>query len=60
MSRDEWISSDVFKNLMFKQSDNHPLKLYNIDSFLSEAKFSIYSTKSVAGKLKESNKIYNS
>ncbi|XP_012234605.2 probable methyltransferase TARBP1 [Linepithema humile] len=49
MSRDEWISPDVFKNLKFKQSDNHSLQLYNIDSFLSEAKFSIYSTKSLAG-----------
>jgi len=55
MSHDEWISPVVFKNLMFKQSDNHPLQLYNVDSVLSEAKFSIYSMKSLAGKSKKKN-----
>ncbi|KAL6253772.1 hypothetical protein P5V15_015576 [Pogonomyrmex californicus] len=49
VSCDEWISPDVFKDLMFKQRDRHPLQLYNTDSLLSKTKFSIYLTKSVTG-----------
>ncbi|XP_071637478.1 probable methyltransferase TARBP1 isoform X2 [Temnothorax longispinosus] len=49
VSCDEWISPDVFKDLMFEQSDAHPLQLYNANSFLTETESSVYLTKSFAG-----------
>ncbi|EFN85513.1 Probable methyltransferase TARBP1 [Harpegnathos saltator] len=49
ISRDEWISPDVFKAFMFEQNDNHPLQLYNVNSFLSDTTASIYLTKPLAG-----------
>ncbi|KYN22698.1 putative methyltransferase TARBP1 [Trachymyrmex cornetzi] len=49
VSCDEWISPDVFKNLMFIENDCHPLQLCNTGSFLTKSTPSIYLTKSFAG-----------
>ncbi|KAG5315232.1 TARB1 methyltransferase, partial [Acromyrmex insinuator] len=49
VSCDEWISSDVFKDLMFMENDCHPLQLCNTGSFLTKSIPSVYLTKSFAG-----------
>ncbi|XP_018397666.1 PREDICTED: probable methyltransferase TARBP1 [Cyphomyrmex costatus] len=49
VSCDEWISPDMFKDLMFMENDCHPLQLCNTGSFLTESTPSIYLTKSFAG-----------
>lgn len=55
VSCDEWISPDVFKDSLFEQSDDHPLRLYNVNLFLTETKSSMYLTKSFTGELKRQN-----
>jgi len=52
VSCDEWITPNVFEDLMFKENNYHPLQLYNMDSFLIKSTPSVYLTKSFAGKLK--------
>ncbi|XP_036151331.1 uncharacterized protein LOC105836856 isoform X2 [Monomorium pharaonis] len=49
VSCDEWISPTVFKDLMFKENNNHPLRHYNTNLFLTETKSSTYLTKSFTG-----------
>ncbi|EZA56834.1 putative methyltransferase TARBP1 [Ooceraea biroi] len=49
VSCDEWITPNLFEAFTFERNNNHPLQLYNIDSFLSETKVSIYLTKPLAG-----------
>ncbi|KYN44609.1 putative methyltransferase TARBP1 [Trachymyrmex septentrionalis] len=49
VSCDEWISPNVFKDLMFMENDCHPLQLCNTDSFLTKSTPSVYLTKSFAG-----------
>ncbi|XP_070524773.1 probable methyltransferase TARBP1 isoform X2 [Cardiocondyla obscurior] len=48
VSCDEWISPEVFKDLMFVQN-NGTLKLYNANSFLGETKSSVYLPKPITG-----------
>ncbi|XP_011858439.1 PREDICTED: uncharacterized protein LOC105555992 isoform X2 [Vollenhovia emeryi] len=49
VSFDEWISPHVFKDLNFKENDDHPLQLHNTSLFLTQAKPSVYLTKSFTG-----------
>ncbi|CAK9805252.1 Probable methyltransferase TARBP1 [Anthophora plagiata] len=46
MDASEWIISDLFKVLHFKEINNHPLHLYNLDASLSNIKTSSYLVKS--------------
>nr|XP_033329687.1 probable methyltransferase TARBP1 isoform X1 [Megalopta genalis] len=46
MDQSEWISPVVFEQLNFKDSQNHPLQMYNLTGLLSKIKTSIYITKS--------------
>ncbi|XP_039313554.1 uncharacterized protein LOC105193761 isoform X2 [Solenopsis invicta] len=59
VSRDEWISPTVFKDLMFKENDNHSLRHYNVNSFPTNIESSVYLTKFFTGdmhtKLLENN-----
>lgn len=60
ISSDEWISPHIFKAFLFEHNVNHPLQLYNTDSFLSEIKTSIYFAKSLTGDIESStNNIEN-
>ncbi|XP_011690186.1 PREDICTED: uncharacterized protein LOC105451442 isoform X2 [Wasmannia auropunctata] len=49
VSCDEWITPDVFKDLIFEENDYHPLQLYNKNSFVTENTLSTYLTKFFAG-----------
>ncbi|XP_017876975.1 uncharacterized protein LOC108623164 [Ceratina calcarata] len=42
----EWVNPNLFKNLNFKETDAHPLRLYNFDRSLSDTKSSSYLIKS--------------
>nr|XP_031838654.1 uncharacterized protein LOC116429639 [Nomia melanderi] len=46
MDPNEWICPDVFKQLNFTQTQNHPLQMLNLNSSLSEIKTSLYIMKS--------------
>ncbi|XP_076632949.1 tRNA (guanosine(18)-2'-O)-methyltransferase TARBP1 isoform X1 [Colletes latitarsis] len=46
MDQSEWIDPDLFRILNFKETRNHPLRLYNLNTLLSETETSSYLTKS--------------
>ncbi|XP_012146742.2 tRNA (guanosine(18)-2'-O)-methyltransferase TARBP1 isoform X1 [Megachile rotundata] len=50
MDSTEWITPDLFQNLHFKETINHPLRLYNLNTLLSDTKTSSYLIKSSADK----------
>ncbi|XP_054004821.1 uncharacterized protein LOC128890398 isoform X1 [Hylaeus anthracinus] len=46
MDQNEWILPDLFRTLNFEENYNHPLRLYNLNTSLSETKTSPYIIKS--------------
>nr|XP_034196392.1 uncharacterized protein LOC117611961 isoform X2 [Osmia lignaria] len=50
MDPSEWITPDLFQILNFKETINHPLQLYNLNTLLSDTKTSSYLMKSTVDK----------
>lgn len=46
MDPSEWITPDLFQILNFKETINHPLQLFNLNTLLSDTKTSSYLMKS--------------